>query len=350
MIRDSLGPWVRTWIRLDITGVTFAALFFCLSLTPSLLPRDWVSGGVIGGITAAIGYGIGVLVGIIVRRLFLRRRAWWPLRPRVRYPLEVVAVGLSAVASIAMVVPAAAWQRRLAAIMGIEGPETSEYLRTLLVALLTGGVLIAAARMVKDSIKGLARLMIRRWDVNDEVATFIGTTIVVILLVTLVNGVLVNGFIASARAIFQPQNSATRPALCNLSNPNAQAAQALSRPGAPWVFKVVTSSARVRTPKASLNSTAVPPRSRSGSTPDSSQVTISRPKLRCCCRNCNAPGLRSQAVGDHPHYRNRLGRPDCRPFDRVDVQRRHRSGGAAVLVLTELDLLPRRSAEVRRGG
>ncbi|MCB0931717.1 MAG: alpha/beta-hydrolase family protein [Mycobacterium sp.] len=231
MIRDSLGPWVRTWIRLDITGVTFAALFFCLSLTPSLLPRDWVSGGVIGGITAAIGYGIGVLVGIIVRRLFLRRRAWWPLRPRVRYPLEVVAVGLSAVASIAMVVPAAAWQRRLAAIMGIEGPETSEYLRTLLVALLTGGVLIAAARMVKDSIKGLARLMIRRWDVNDEVATFIGTTIVVILLVTLVNGVLVNGFIASARAIFQPQNSATRPGVVQPEQPERSGS-----PGsfAPW--------------------------------------------------------------------------------------------------------------------
>lgn len=211
MIRESLGPSVRTWIRLDITGVTFAALFFCLSLTPSLLPRDWVSGGLIGGITAAIGYGIGVLAGMIVRRLFLRRRPWWPLRPRVRYSLEALAVGLSAAASIAMVVPAAAWQRRLAAIMGIEGPDTAGYMRTLLVALFTGGVLIAAARVVKDSIKGLARLMIRRWDVNDEVATFIGTAIVVILLITLVNGVLVNGFIAGANTVFQPQNSATRP-------------------------------------------------------------------------------------------------------------------------------------------
>ena len=39
----------------------FGALFFCLSLTPSLLPRDWLFQGLIGGINAAIGYGIGVV-------------------------------------------------------------------------------------------------------------------------------------------------------------------------------------------------------------------------------------------------------------------------------------------------
>ena len=38
-------------------------MFFCLSLTPSLLPRDWLFQGLIGGINAAIGYGIGVVVG-----------------------------------------------------------------------------------------------------------------------------------------------------------------------------------------------------------------------------------------------------------------------------------------------
>jgi uncharacterized membrane protein len=210
MNRASLGAWALNQLRLDFTGVAFAALFFCLSLTPSLLPRDWLSGGLIGGITAAIGYGIGVLVGAVVRRLFLRGRPWWPLRPRARYGLETAVVAISVGASLLMLVPAAAWQRRLAAIMGIEGPATAGYLRTLLVALLTGGALVAVARVVKDIITFLARVMIRHWNVNDEVAAFIGTAIVVILIVTLVNGVLVHGVIAGARSMFQPQNAATR--------------------------------------------------------------------------------------------------------------------------------------------
>ncbi len=210
MTRESVLPWAWSLVRLDFTGVLFAAVFFCLSLTPSLLPRDWLMGGIIGGITAAIGYGIGVLVGAVVRTLALRGRDWWPLPRRWRLALHAAVVVLAVGSSVLMVVPAAAWQRQVAALMGIEGPATATYLRTVAVALGVGALLIAAARLVKDAIKALARLMIRRWDVNDEVATFIGTAIVVVLIVTLINGVLVRGLLAVASAVFQPQNSSTR--------------------------------------------------------------------------------------------------------------------------------------------
>ena len=33
--------WAWSLLRLDFVGVAFGALFLCLSLTPSLLPRDW---------------------------------------------------------------------------------------------------------------------------------------------------------------------------------------------------------------------------------------------------------------------------------------------------------------------
>jgi len=110
-----------------------------------------------------------------------------------------------------MVVPAAAWQRDVSALMGIEGPATASYLRTLTVAVLVGTALIAVARLLKDAIAVLARLMIRRWDVNDEVATFIGSAIVVVLLITLINGVLLRGLLAGASTVFQPRNMTTRP-------------------------------------------------------------------------------------------------------------------------------------------
>ena len=211
MKRESAIAWAWSLIRLDFTGIAVAALFFCLSLTPSLLPRDWITGGIIGGISAAIGYGFGVLFSAVMRKVLPNSRTRWLRRRRVRQTVAVGVVGLSIGASVLMVGPAAAWQREVAALMGIEGPATSGYLRTLGVAVVAGGLLIAAARVVKDAIRVLARLMIRRWDVNDEVAMFVGTAIMVILIVTLVNGVLVRGFIGGARAVFQPQNLATRP-------------------------------------------------------------------------------------------------------------------------------------------
>ncbi len=211
--RESLAAWAWSLVRLDFVGVAFGALFFCLSLTPSLLPRDWVTGGAIGGINAAIGYGIGVLVGRVFRRLFLSHRDWWPPSPTVLYATKAATVVASIGASVLMLVPAAAWQRQVSAVMGIEGPGTVGYLRTLAVALLTGGLLVGAARVIKDAIRFLARVMIRRWDINDEVAMFVGTAIVVVLLITLVNGVLVRGFIAGARTVFQPQNASTRPGI-----------------------------------------------------------------------------------------------------------------------------------------
>lgn len=210
MSRPTAGVWALSLVRLDIAGIAVGALFFCLSLTPSLLPRDWLAGGFIGGINAAIGYGIGVLLGAVVRRLLLRPRRWWPLKPAARLALQGAVVTGAAAAAVLMLVPAAAWQRQLAAIMDIEGPGTAAYLRTLAVALVVAAALIAAARVVRDVIRALARLMIRRWNINDEIAMFIGTAIVVVLIITLVNGVLVRGLLAAASTSFQPQDATTR--------------------------------------------------------------------------------------------------------------------------------------------
>jgi uncharacterized membrane protein len=205
-------PYVWAWslVRLDFVGVAFGALFFCLSLTPSLLPRDWLFQGLIGGLNAAIGYGIGVFVGKMLHRFVLRRRSLRPPPKRLLYAMKVVTVVLSATASVLMLVPAAAWQRQVSAVMGMEGPNTLGYLRTLIIALLVGGVCVGVSRVLLDLIKTMARFFIRRWRLNDEVALFIGTAIVVALLITLINGVLIRGFVAGADRVFQPQNTTTR--------------------------------------------------------------------------------------------------------------------------------------------
>ncbi len=208
--RRPLLDWAWALVRLDFVGVAFGALFFCLSLTPSLLPRDWLFAGIVGGINAAIGYGLGVVVGTLLHRFMLRGRTWWPPDLWVLGWLKAGTVGGAIAASALMVVPAAAWQRQVSALMGVEGPETPGYYRALAVAVLVGGVLVAVSRVVLDTIRALARILIRRWYVNDEVALFIGTAVVVVLILTLFNGVLFRGFVAGASRTFQPQNSTTR--------------------------------------------------------------------------------------------------------------------------------------------
>jgi uncharacterized membrane protein len=208
--RHPLLVWAWSLVHLDFVGVAFGALFFCLSLTPSLLPRDWLFQGLIGGLNAAIGYGIGVFSAKMVRRFVLRRRKWWPPPKRVLYAMKTLTVVVSATASVLMLIPAASWQRQVSAVMGMEGPNTQGYMRTLIIAVLVAGVCVGAARVLLDLIKTMARFLIRRWRLHDEVALFIGTAIVVVLVITLINGVLVRGFLAGANRVFQPQNTTTR--------------------------------------------------------------------------------------------------------------------------------------------
>lgn len=208
--RHPLLIWAWGLLRLDVTGVAFGALFFCLSLTPSLLPRDWLFQGLIGGINGSIGYGIGVFLSKMLARFVLRAQPGWPPSRRMLYALKACTVVLGLGASVLMLVPAAAWQREVSAEMGLPGPDTLGYLRVLVVATLVGAVCVAVSRVVLDSIKTLARWLIRRWRLSDEMALLAGTAVMVVLLITLINGVLMQGFLAGASRIFQPQNATTR--------------------------------------------------------------------------------------------------------------------------------------------
>ena len=207
--RHPLVVWAWSLLRLKFVGVAFGALFFCLSLTPSLLPRDWVFQGLIGGVNGAFGYGLGVLIGKAAYRVVLRGARWWPPPARVLFWMKAAVVVIAPTACVLMLIPAASWQRQVSALMGVQGPTTLGYLRTLVVAVVVGALLVSTSRVLIDAVKLLARMLIRRWHLHDEVALFIGTAIVVALLAMLFDGVLVRGFFAGASAVFQPRDSAT---------------------------------------------------------------------------------------------------------------------------------------------
>ncbi|MBA0047962.1 alpha/beta-hydrolase family protein [Mycobacteroides sp. LB1] len=208
--RHPLVAWAWNLLRLDFCGIAFGALFFCLSLTPSLMPRTWLFQGLIGGCTAAIGYGIGVVLSKLVLRFWLRNQRWWPLRDRVMVTAKLGVVVVSGACSLAMIVPAARWQREIAALMETQGPSTLEYSKAFVVSIAFGALIISISRVLRDLVRLLARFLIRRLYLSREVSLLIGTAIVVVLAILLFNGVLVRGFFAAANASFGPHNDTTR--------------------------------------------------------------------------------------------------------------------------------------------
>jgi uncharacterized membrane protein len=229
--RHPLLVWAWSLLRLKFVGVAFGALFFCLSLTPSLLPRAWVFQGLIAGVNAAFGYGLGVVIGRTAYRVMLRNARWWPPPAPVLFWMKAAVVAIVPTACVLMLIPAASWQRQVSALMGIEGPTTLGYLRTLIVAVAVGALLVSTFRVLIDAVKLLARMLIRRWHLHDEVALFIGTSIVVALLIMLINGVLVRGFFAGANALFQPRDAATP---VGLSQPLLEEKSGSPASLAPW--------------------------------------------------------------------------------------------------------------------
>src|SRR4029077_17504789 len=144
-----------------------------------------------------------------VYRAVLRGARWWPPPARVLFWMKAAVVAIAPTACVLMLIPAASWQRQVSALMGIEGPTTLGYLRLLIVAVAVGALLVSTFRVLIDAVKLLARMLIRRWHLHDEVALFIGTAIVVALLIMLFDAVLSRVFFAGPNAVFEPRDSAT---------------------------------------------------------------------------------------------------------------------------------------------
>ncbi|MDA7901886.1 hypothetical protein N9B54_03690, partial [Mariniblastus sp.] len=52
--------FVRYFDSFSFIGLVFAVLFFSASVTPSLLPRNFLFQGLLSGFALAAGYGVGV--------------------------------------------------------------------------------------------------------------------------------------------------------------------------------------------------------------------------------------------------------------------------------------------------
>ncbi|WP_433757487.1 alpha/beta hydrolase [Nocardia sp. CA-135398] len=204
-------------IDLNYVGLVFATIFFALSVTPSLVPRDWLFQGLISGINAALGYGLGCLLEWLFR-LWARPRLAKLLRDRiappptwVRYAVKSAILFSAALSAAFMLVQSARWQREITALMGMEGTTTPAYLRTGVLSIAVGTGVVAVYRTLREIIRFLARQLNRWVRVPRELAPAAGFLVLVVLTVTLFNGVASRAFFAVANSAFSVQNDHTSP-------------------------------------------------------------------------------------------------------------------------------------------
>ncbi len=151
---DRRAAAVLLGIRAGLRRLVVAVLFFAWSLSPSLIPREWLYQGLVSGITSVTGYGIGVLLAYPARRWIGPRLMWWRRRRTARIIAQIVVAVLALITVTGSLLVAANWQNDIRALMGIDDTTSFAYLRTGLVSVAVFAVLLLIGRGLRRVAHG----------------------------------------------------------------------------------------------------------------------------------------------------------------------------------------------------
>ncbi|MCP3370387.1 alpha/beta hydrolase [Bradyrhizobium cajani] len=195
----------RQLLSLSGVGLMLGALFFAAALTPTLVPRSYLTQGALAGACFAIGY----LAGNLWRWL------WHYLElPEPSARLRSIANALIAAGCLIVVIiclwRAAEWQNSIRSVMEIAPVETAHPLKVSAVALVTFIVFLALARLFIVISRFLAVRTMRF--IPRKVANVIGVVIAGLLFWSIANNFLIrtafNALDSSFRefdALFEPE-------------------------------------------------------------------------------------------------------------------------------------------------
>jgi uncharacterized membrane protein len=185
-------------------GIVLGALFFAFSLTPTLVPRSYLTQGVLAGTCFAIGYAIGIFW----------RWLWHYLElPAASARIQATTNALVAAASFLVVGTflwrAAAWQNSIRAVMGLPAVETTHPLKVCAVALVTFVLLLILARLfwlVSHFLASRIRLFIPR-----RISSVLGTLVAVLLFWSIANNLLIRTVFRALDSSFREYDALLEP-------------------------------------------------------------------------------------------------------------------------------------------
>jgi uncharacterized membrane protein len=142
IVSSSTGPVVHWLKSLSGVGIVLGTVFFAAALTPTLLPRSFLTQGALAGACFAIGYGAGVFWRWLWSYLEL------PEPPaRLRFAINRLIAAISLVIVVACLWRAAGWQNSVRSAMAMPPVESTHPFKLCAIALLTFCVLLALARL-----------------------------------------------------------------------------------------------------------------------------------------------------------------------------------------------------------
>jgi uncharacterized membrane protein len=190
------------WRHLCFGGLAGALVFFCLSLTPSLLPRGIVLQGLISGITATIGYGVGSGLSSGIRKLRwaepaarTKRIAWWLL------------LGATVVLAPVFLVLGREWQDDVRKLMTMDPPSAWEWGLILVVAVVIALVLLLISRLVRAFGRG-AIWVIDRF-LPRKVSAPAGVVLTIFVVIGAVQGFVLDPALSALNSAYSTINKGT---------------------------------------------------------------------------------------------------------------------------------------------
>lgn len=176
---------VLAWFsRFSTGGIMLGLLFFALSLTPSLIPRNFVVQGILTGCVFAAGYGIGVFLEWLwtFLELSLPNDVW---ARRIKQGITLACAGLV----VAFLWFSTGWQNSIRAVMGVAPVESIQPLWVAAIAIVPATLLIGIGTVIVQGVR-LVSAMLRR--IIPRRVAFVGGVLVVGLVASLfVNGVVI---------------------------------------------------------------------------------------------------------------------------------------------------------------
>lgn len=192
------------WYSLSTYGLLLGTLLCAASLTPTLLPRSYLTQGVLSGFSLAAGYGIGVFG----RWLWAYMEFPRPKGRLARVAKLTAATGCAGI-TVASLWQAAGWQNSIRTLMELESVDTAYPREVALIALAVFAILLALARFFRLTLHFVAtrvsRLLPRR------VSHVIGVIAAAALLWSVVDGVLLRIALRVADASYREFDKLIEP-------------------------------------------------------------------------------------------------------------------------------------------
>ena len=176
-------------------GLAFATFCFAASVTPSLLPRNFIVQGLLSGLALAAGYGVGV--ALVTLHHFLEFRDPSESVQKIsKWITTVVAVAVL----VACLRQMTFWQNSIRELMEMPTLETAYPFRTAGIAVGCAALLVAAMRLVIACCAGLARQLNRF--VPRRVSLMISIVVVCLLLLFIGNGIIARCLVSAGDEFF----------------------------------------------------------------------------------------------------------------------------------------------------